>query len=857
MVGRGLASAALALALAVAFAPVLFGDRTLSSAAWVPGALPDGLVGDVRPSGPPPVRDVEGATWVDEPAPYLVHRELERGSLPIWNAAEGLGIALLGNPNMAALSPLAWAVESAPSARAQDFAWIARLLLLGWFTMGLARELGAGWPGALAAGIALALGGQSVQWIQHHPLNTDVFVPAALWAALATGRRGRRAQAYLSLAVGAGLLGLKPQSAIMGGFFGLVVLLAAARDRAGKGAAWLAPAGRSLSRAMVATALGLGVAAVALLPFAEAYDQASGLVRAARTTQSEFTLPIAALPGLVGWGTGDGPGGVAGLPHAGLLTLIGALLGLVATRDSWVSRALGATVVVEILRIHGLLPLPLAHVPVLGSIQFVKYCFPLYLALALLLARGVDALPRSAGPWLALAVALELIWLVPGDRARRVEPYVAPAWVETLRDLEGQRPGRISGDVDLAPPLVSAALGLRDLRSIDVLTPRDTYDFVSRLVAPSRGVTWILADPDPLLAATGPGANLADLRWIAARAPLRAEDLPAANRAAIVSRRLTRLFDDLSSMGLETARRGGGLHDGGGDRRFHWTCETPCRFSFALRRVPSIFAAGLSTPEATDLRVRFALVEDRSGWQNVRTDRSWRDLRLAGDTRAGGPGEVLLEIDADRPTTVWVGGVGPAPSAAGEARLEARELRYRERAFEQLILQSRNEIAHIYENPGAGGEAAFAERIVRVADRDAAFSCVADHPGELVACVFGADASDAALASARPGPGEVRVEHSGSSDLRIRTRSPEDRLLIVSRLLAPGWQAKIDGRPLGLLRVSGALMGVVVPAGEHVVEILYAPFPLRIGAWISAFSLLMVLWLWRSGPASRPQSGRI
>ena len=103
----------------------------------------------------------------------------------------------------------------------------------------------------------------------------------------------------------------------------------------------------------------------------------------------------------------------------------------------------------------------------------------------------------------------------------------------------------------------------------------------------------------------------------------------------------------------------------------------------------------------------------------------------------------------------------------------------------------------------------------------------------------------------------MRVEHSGSSDLRIRTRSPEDRLLIVSRLLAPRWQAKIDGRPLGLLRVSGALMGVVVPAGEHVVEILYAPFPLRIGAWISAFSLLMVLWLWRSGPASRPQSGRI
>lgn len=857
MVGRLLAPAALALALAAAFAPVLFGDRTLSSAAWVSGALPGGPVGAERPLLPPPVRDLEGATWVDEPAPYLVHRELERGSSPTWNAAEGLGIPLLGNPNMAALSPLAWVVDLAPSARVQDLTWIARLLLLGWFTIGLARELGAGWLGAFSAGTALALGGQSVQWIQHHPLNTDVFVPAALWAALSTGRRGRRAQACLSLAVAAGLLGLKPQSAIMGGLFGLVVLLAAERDRVGNDASWLAPASRSLARATAGTVVGLGLAAVALLPFAEAYDQASGLVRAARTTQSGFTLPVAALPSLVGWEMGEGEGRFAGLPHAGLWTLLGALLGCVATRASWVSRALAVTVVLEILRIHGLLPLPLAHVPVLGSIQFVKYCFPLYLALALLLARGVDALPQRAGLLLALVVALELIWLVPDDRARRVDPYATPPWVESLVDLQLQRPGRMSGEVDLAPPLVSAALGLRDLRSIDVLTPRDTYDFVSRLVAPSRGITWILADPDPLLAATGPGANLADLRWIASRAPLRAGDLPAANRAAIISRRMTRLFDDLVSMGLETARRGGGLHDGGGDLRFHWTCETPCRFSFVLKRVPPTFAVGLSAPRATDLRVRLAAAGEGAGWQSVQADPSWQDLRLAGDDLVGRPGELVLEIDADWPTTVWVGGVGPAPSVAEEARREEQELGYRQTAFETLSLRWSDDTAHLYENPGAGGEAAFAERIVRVADRDAAFSCVAEHPGEIVACVFGPDARDASLSRARPGPGEVQIEHSGSSDLRVRTRSPEDRLLIVSRLLAPGWQARIDGRPLGLLRISGALMGVVVPAGEHVVEVFYAPLPLRIGAWVSVLSLLVVLWLWWSGRATGPQSGRI
>ena len=101
---------------------------------------------------------------------------------------------------------------------------------------------------------------------------------------------------------------------------------------------------------------------------------------------------------------------------------------------------------------------------------------------------------------------------------------------------------------------------VQDLRSIDVLTPRATLDLVGRFVAPSQGVTWVLADPDPLLAATAPAANVANLRWITAEAPLAAADLPAAVRAMTTSRRLQRLFGDLEGLATETRSLGGGLN---------------------------------------------------------------------------------------------------------------------------------------------------------------------------------------------------------------------------------------------------------------------------------------------------------
>ncbi|MFM8410095.1 MAG: hypothetical protein ACKOCT_07440, partial [Alphaproteobacteria bacterium] len=195
------AVALLALALAVAFPDVLFGGKTLSAAAWVPGVLPGGPVGSRLPPGAIAPRDPEGAAWVDEPAPYLVHDALASGTAPLWNDREGLGLPLLGNPNTAALAPLQWPVEILPTPWVQDLAWLARVLVLGAFGWLLARRIGCGALGAIVAGCAIMLSGQAVEWIAHHPLHTDAFVPLALAAAIGLPTSGRRGVALLAAAV--------------------------------------------------------------------------------------------------------------------------------------------------------------------------------------------------------------------------------------------------------------------------------------------------------------------------------------------------------------------------------------------------------------------------------------------------------------------------------------------------------------------------------------------------------------------------------------------------------------------------------------------------------------------------------
>jgi len=99
------------------------------------------------------------------------------------------------------------------------------------------------------------------------------------------------------------------------------------------------------------------------------------------------------------------------------------------------------------------------------------------------------------------------------------------------------------------------------------------------------------------------------------------------------------------------------------------------------------------------------------------------------------------------------------------------------------------------------------------------------------------------LASADTHPGDVVVTTLGDARVELKTRSAAAAFLILSDVYYPGWRASIDGRQTHVYQTDYLLRGVAVPAGEHVVEFVFRPQSVYVGALISSLSVLVLVAL--------------
>jgi hypothetical protein len=74
----------------------------------------------------------------------------------------------------------------------------------------------------------------------------------------------------------------------------------------------------------------------------------------------------------------------------------------------------------------------------------------------------------------------------------------------------------------------------------------------------------------------------------------------------------------------------------------------------------------------------------------------------------------------------------------------------------------------------------------------------------------------------------------------IRAASDADGYMVLADTWYPGWRASIDGQPVEVLRANYAFRAVAFPAGEHIVEFRYEPETFRVGLWVSALSSILV-----------------
>ena len=91
---------------------------------------------------------------------------------------------------------------------------------------------------------------------------------------------------------------------------------------------------------------------------------------------------------------------------------------------------------------------------------------------------------------------------------------------------------------------------------------------------------------------------------------------------------------------------------------------------------------------------------------------------------------------------------------------------------------------------------------------------------------------------------------SWDGEAALLTRTPETRRFRVSshhsadfilkEQFFPGWTAHLDGKALTIQLWHGAFQSVHIPPGDHLLDFRYQPKMLRVGAWVSAVTLLLL-----------------
>lgn len=129
-----------------------------------------------------------------------------------------------------------------------------------------------------------------------------------------------------------------------------------------------------------------------------------------------------------------------------------------------------------------------------------------------------------------------------------------------------------------------------------------------------------------------------------------------------------------------------------------------------------------------------------------------------------------------------------------------------------------------------------------------------DHLAPMVATIGARDAPllldgdpgvDPPWEGAAPPGTTARYEPMGTQQARVAVTSPAPAVLLIRNLYAPGWHARVDGRPVEVLRANHLLQAVPVPPGNHVVELRYSGPWVGLGVGGSVVALLG--WLGGAG----------
>ncbi len=166
------------------------------------------------------------------------------------------------------------------------------------------------------------------------------------------------------------------------------------------------------------------------------------------------------------------------------------------------------------------------------------------------------------------------------------------------------------------------------------------------------------------------------------------------------------------------------------------------------------------------------------------------------------------------------------------------------RLGDNFRLVHRSAQVQTYQNLAVYPRAYFADEVRLAADPAAVLRAVrADgFDGRRLALVE-APSLPAHPAAGPHAPAQVQEKQRAATHLTFATSTAETRLLVLSEMYFPGWQAFVDGVETPIYRTNYVFRGVLLPPGQHELTFRYRPRSLILGAATSGLVLLLLLIL--------------
>jgi hypothetical protein len=92
-----------------------------------------------------------------------------------------------------------------------------------------------------------------------------------------------------------------------------------------------------------------------------------------------------------------------------------------------------------------------------------------------------------------------------------------------------------------------------------------------------------------------------------------------------------------------------------------------------------------------------------------------------------------------------------------------------------------------------------------------------------------------------PASGSARIVRERVNGLTLNVNAGASGFLVVNDTWDAGWRATVDGRDTAVVPANGLFRAVHLRAGQHVVQLRYAPTSYTAGLWISVATLLLTL----------------